>query len=77
MTILCSLYSVQYTNVRNTTVGDRHKLLWPILLYIYVNIKPYDLSVDQLISELRDYGSMDNTGRASIAIRALVYSSIG
>ena len=49
-----------------------------IYIYIYIYIYyPYDLLVDQLIGELRGCGPLDNVGRASIAIRELVYSSIG
>ena len=40
---------------------------------LYIYIKPCDLLVDQLIWELRCYGPLNNAGRASIAIRALVY----
>ena len=44
---------------------------------IYTVYQPCDLLVDQLIGELRVYGPPDNAGRASIAIRVVVYSSIG
>ena len=44
---------------------------------MYTVYQPCDLLVDQLIGELRVYGPPDNAGRASIAIRVVVYSSIG